>query len=276
MIGQAERLIELSKLEPPDTGLPVNNLITFSSGKGGTGKTFLSLNIAYLLSSRNNKVLYLDLDMNFANSNIFLNIIPKATINHFFDRKKLFNEIIYEYNPNMHFIFGESGNLQSSDLTVENLKMLYSTLVSKSAIYDFIIVDTSAGGNKEQIKLLSLSKMNIIVTQPEPTAVMDAYVMIKLLNEIGYPGQNYIIVNRCINKSDGINAFENIRIASNHFLEKNVEPLGFLSDEIIVGTASKNQELLVEKYPEHPFSQKISSIAGTISDITQMANIQHN
>ena len=275
MIGQAERVFELSNLEAAKTNLLIDKLITFSSGKGGTGKTFLSLNIAYVLSNLNKKVLYIDLDLNFANSNIFLNIIPQATINQFFNRKKLFSETVYEYNPNLHFIFGESGNIEEPGLSNEKLKLLFTSLSTKTAGYDFIIADTAAGGTKEQIKLLSFSKLNIIVTQPEPTAVMDAYVMIKLLNEINYQGRNFILINKCRKNNEGINAFENIRTAANHFLSKEINLLGLVSEENIVSTSSMNQELVIEKYPEHSLVRQIKTVAASLIDITQMANIKH-
>jgi flagellar biosynthesis protein FlhG len=273
MIGQAERLIELDKLNTGNSILPLKKVITFSSGKGGTGKTFLSLNFAFALSKLNKKVLYLDLDLNFANSNIFLNIIPKYTIDHFFGRKKLFKEIIHQYNPNLHFIFGESGNAQTAELSSENLNMLFTFLAGKTSGYDFIIIDTGSGGQKSHIKLLGFASLNIIVTQPEPTAVMDAYVMIKLLNANKFKGRNYILMNKCFNKAEAYNAFKNIETASGHFLGENIKMLGLISADEIVGRTVNSQELLIENYPNHNLSQKIRELAAALADITQMANI---
>lgn len=273
MIGQAERLIELDKLSAGNTNLPLKKVITFSSGKGGTGKTFLSLNFAFALSLINKKVLYLDLDLNFSNSNIFLNIIPKYTIDHFLGRKKLFKEIIHEYNPNLHFIFGESGNAQTSDLSEENLKMLFTFLANKTSGYDFIIIDTGSGGHRAQIKLLSFAAVNVIVTNAEPTAIMDAYVLIKLLNANKYEGKNYILMNKCSDKGESYSAFKNIETASIHFLGENIKLLGMIAVDDIVGKTVTSQELLVENYPNHSLSKKIKELSSVLADITQMANI---
>ncbi len=273
MIGQAERLIELDKLIPRNKARLLPKLISFSSGKGGTGKTFLSLNIAYALSRVNKRILYIDLDLNFANANLLLNIIPEYSIDHFLNRKKLFGEIIHEYNSNLHIIFGLSGEGGDSELSTDNLELFFSNLTGNTSGYDHIIIDTGSGGSRTQIRLLSYAALNIVVTQPEPTAILDAYVIIKLLNGSEYRGKNMILMNKCANMRQGNDAFSNIKTAAGHFLGEQVELLGLIPDDKIAGETIINQRLLREHYPEHRLSHQIDTVASTLSDFAQMANI---
>ena len=145
MIGQAERLIKLRQLEKNKYQSDDLKVISFTSGKGGTGKTFISLSIAYILSTMNRKVLFIDADLNFANSNILLNIIPKSTIDNFFKGNKLLKDVITEYNSNFHLIFGESGESEPLELKDELVARLFNNLNKLKESYDYIIIDTASG-----------------------------------------------------------------------------------------------------------------------------------
>ena len=276
MIGQAERLIRLKNLEKNKPKAGDLKIICFTSGKGGTGKTFISLSIAYILSTLNKKVLFIDADLNFANSNILLNIIPKATIDNFFKGNKLLKEVITEYNSNFHLIFGESGENEPLELKEELVTRLFNGLNKSKENYDYIIIDTASGGQKGLINLLSFSDINVIVTSPEPTAVMDAYVMVKLLNCERYKGKKLILVNKCHSKEEGETAFNNIKTASDHFLKDSVEFLGYLNfDKKVVQSITK-QELLILSNSSTQICDRLTQLTRSLTDIIQLANIPHS
>ncbi len=275
MIGQAERLISLKKIENREKDSQEFKVISFTSGKGGTGKTFISLSIAYALSKLNRKVLYIDLDLNFANSNILLNLIPKATINDFFQGTKLLKEVITQYSSNFHLIFGESGETEPEELKHELVIRLFNHLKNLNDHYDYIIFDTSSGGQKGLIDLLTFSDANIIVTSPEPTAVMDAYVMVKLLSKENHKGKKLIIVNKCTKEEESSTAYNNIKTASQHFLDEKIEFLGYIYFDENVYNSIVHQELLVAKNPSSSTTSKINHLAYSLSDIIQLANIPH-
>jgi flagellar biosynthesis protein FlhG len=276
MIGQAERLLKLNKLEKAKKDSRNFKVITFTSGKGGTGKTFISLSIAYALSKLNKKVLFIDLDLNFANSNILLNIIPKASINNFFHGNRLLNEVITPYSSNFYLIFGESGEEEPEELKEESVTRLFNHMNKLKENYDYIIIDTASGGQKGLISLLTFSDANIIVTSPEPTAVMDAYVMVKLLNKENYKGKKLIIVNKCTNEGESSTAYNNIKTASEYFLNEKIGFLGYLDFDEYVYQSITKQELLIAKDPSAKTSCKIKFLAEALSDIIQLANIPHS
>ena len=194
MIGQAARIKELINLKSTkynfESECPV---IAFTSGKGGTGKSFISLNLAYALSRKKKKVLLIDLDPNLSSINIMLNVQASSTLFHFFSNQSLLGDLIYKYDSHLHFIFGESGNLDHPILNDSNLRSLFEQLKYLTSTYDYVLLDTASGANEYIFSLLSYPQVNVIVTTPEPTSVMDAYVILKLLNKKGVQNKVHTI-----------------------------------------------------------------------------------
>jgi flagellar biosynthesis protein FlhG len=166
MIGQAERIIELSKLNPGYISGEKSNIISFTSGKGGTGKTVLSVNTAYSLSKQGKKVLLVDLDSNLSNINILLNVYTENTITNFLEGKKLFSDLIYEHDSNLHVIFGDSGNTEYPKPRIDLIKFIFAQISKIQNDYDFVIIDSAAGIDEDVLTILKNSDLNIIVPQP--------------------------------------------------------------------------------------------------------------
>jgi len=279
MYGQAERLLELrNNIIEADRG-DKKKIIAFTSGKGGTGKTFLSLNTAYALS-RNNKILYIDLDQNLSNANIMINEVPVNTLYNFFSGKNLLRELISETYPQLHFIFGDSGKLGYLNKKNSSLNQLFNQLNELELLYDFIILDTGSGAGSEIFSTLLHADVNIIVTTTEPTAIMDAYAMLKLLKKNNYKGKKEIIVNKCNDVADGNAAFNNLELASNHFMNERLSLLGIINYDRAVSDSIIAQELILKSDPSLPICKRISEISDQISEYAnilpagkQVANI---
>ncbi len=274
MIGQLERIFQLKNLQAKtgDNGSP--KIVAFTSGKGGTGKTFLSLNMAYSLAAEGNKILFLDLDANLSNANILMNVVAEKTINDYYSGQNLFEDVITWVDENFHIVFGDSGRaVPGSNLF--KASNLISKLHDLSDSYDLIILDTGSGANDEVINLISRVDCNIIITTPEPTSVMDAYVMVKLLSNNGFKGKKYTIVNKCFDESDGEVTCNNLNSAVKHFLNDQVEYLGRTDFDQAVMKSIMRQELLVKTEPEIRVSGQIRTLAEKLFDIVQVANIHH-
>lgn len=275
MIGQAERVAELNRLS---AALPTggkSKIISFTSGKGGTGKTLLSLNIAYALSNAGAKVLFIDLDLNLSNAHIMLNEIASKTLGGFFEGKCLLKELVTEYGKNLHFIFGDSGSDVYSVNVSGNIKRFFAQLSRIAGEYDYIFLDTGSGAGEGTMKILKNSDTSIFVITPEPTAVMDAYVIMKLMKNYSVSGEKYAIINKCNSESEGESAFENLTAAASHFLKDEIRMLGTIKNDELVNKSILAQKLLLQMYPQAEISLQISSASQRINEFIHLANIRH-
>lgn len=265
MLGQAERLYELNSLFKPKAKIRNNcKIISIASGKGGTGKSFIASNIASELADDGKRVLLVDLDLNLANQNVLFNRSIKKTIYHYLTFNQKLEDAIHIYNDNLHIIFGESGKLDHPKLNEERVLTLIADLRKLSENYDAIILDTSSGADNSIIQLLANSDEIIFVTSPEPTSVMDVYVLFKLLKNNGAEVTSNVIVNKCFAKRDAEEAFENLEKATKHFLKMEVNYLGELSFSEEVIKSIQNQTPIIQSVKQTLVSDQIKQISSKL------------
>ena len=274
MIGQAQRINDLRNLERKAKDSP-KKIYAFSSGKGGTGKTFISLNLAYTLSLKGRKVLLIDLDPNLANLDIMLNIKPLSTINEFYRGRSLLKEVITKKSEYLHFVFGDSGRADFQRLKDDTVGYLFMQLNKLLDEYDYIFLDTGAGASEDIVKVLSHSDYSVFVTTPEPTAIMDAYVMIKLLCVNSIETEKMVVVNKCADESEGKQAFQNLNSASYHFLREKLNCLGIIRYDSAVSRSIINQKLFVESNEDSLVTASFFKLIKNLDEFTHVANINH-
>lgn len=277
MNGQAGRIFELQRLEKKraKTNSPQNGKIfSFTSGKGGTGKTFLAVNIATSLAKQGKKVLLIDFDYNLSNVHILVDVIPEKTLSLFFLNKELLPNLITEIEPNLSCIFGDSGLQDFPKLTEGAIANFFDLLRRIEHLFDFIFVDTASGSNKETLEILSYADQCILITSPEPTSVMDAYAVLKLLNGIGFTGRKNIIVNKSEDKNTADITFLNLKTAVDHFLKIEIKFLGFVNNDAAVSRSIMAQTPLFKDEPESGITLQINNLAVNLVKNIHVANIQ--
>ncbi|MCX7875635.1 MAG: AAA family ATPase [Melioribacteraceae bacterium] len=272
MNTQATRLIELLQLEKKGSKKLNAKVISVASGKGGTGKTFFASNFAFALSKLEKKILLIDFDFNLSNLNIVLNQSTKNSLSEFFEQKKSIEELIQPYTKNLHLIYGDSGKEFYPKIHKEIIDYFFVSLNKVADNYDYIIIDSSAGANELTIRQLINSDFIIIVTTPEPTAIMDAYVLTKMLKAENSSSLKLVVVNKCSQKEEGENSFNNLLIASKHFLQEEPKYIGSVSFDILAHKSILNQELLLENYFDSNISKEIIAITKRFTEIVQVAN----
>ncbi len=272
MTGQAERLREILAAEntrQPDK----NKIITFSSGKGGTGKTFISVNIAHVLAYEGYKVLFVDFDSNLSNADILLNLTPKKTIVDYFTGRSLFRNTITKGDGNVDYVFGDSGRVEYPRVTIDMIARFINDTKTASEEYDFVVIDTGAGLNNEILHLLSKSFLNVFVTTPEPTAIMDTYAVLKLLKTKSVNPENYVLVNMCDSENQAIEAYSNLNTALSHFLKSSSTLLGYVSYDALVRKSIIDQNLFFKTYPKSELTYQLRSISTKLAGSRHLANI---
>lgn len=275
-MNQAQRIYELNRLEEISKGYSGGmNIFAFASGKGGTGKTFLSVNVAVALAKLKKKVLLIDLDFNFSNIHILLNRNPEISIYSYFKSETLLRETVCNFSPNLDIIFGDSGRRDYPHINELKIKIMFEQIKRLAGDYDFVILDCSSGGSEENLEIIANSGNLVVTVTPEPTSVMDGYVLLKLLNQRSRGINKFAIVNKTTGDEEGSLAFENLNKAAGHFLKESIEFAGSVSFSQEVPKTIMAQRPAVESFPGSTVSRQIFSIASGFEKITQLANNNH-
>jgi len=256
MEDQARGLRELIN---KNKSLQNSKFITIASGKGGVGKTNFSVNFAYTFANYfKKKVLLIDADIGMANVHILLNTDPSKTIKNLFNGESIENILVH--SNGFDAILGFSGVESISEMDEVSISTLINALESISYRYDYIIIDTGAGIDEKIASFLRASSKSYIITTPEPTALMDAYALIKSIYNI-YGYNNFkVVVNMAKNKEEALNTFNKLKLSTNKFLGIDVEMAGFLPLTSNLKKSVKRKEIILKSFPNDPFSLEMKKI----------------
>ena len=235
-------------------------IITVTSGKGGVGKTNVSLNLALYLASRGYRVCLFDADLSLANINILLNLYPEYNLEDVILKRRELKDIIIRDYEGIDIIPGSSGVEQMANLEADEINYLVG-LFSALDKYDFFIFDTSAGVSKNVISFCMAATEIILVTTPEPTALTDAYALLKVLSLNGYRSSVMVVVNQSKNSNIANVVFNTLREAVQKYLPIKLLPLGVIFNDHHVTEAVKQQKPFVRLYPNCIASKSIRNIA---------------
>lgn len=262
MIGQAKRLYELQSLfKSKDKVNRNSSIVAITSGKGGTGKSFIASNLAYSLAEQGAKVLLVDLDINMSNQNVMFNISKKHTFYHYLTYNKSLNDIIVEYDENLHIILGESGRFDHPKFNEQKIKLFITELKTLENNYDVILLDTASGIDNSTIKILLQSDEVILITTPEPTSIMDSYAIFKMLRKQGSSARTNVLINKCFGLEEANEAYNNIEKAAKHFLNSELNYLGSLIFSEKAIKSVKRQRLLLSNQENDAISTQLREIS---------------
>jgi flagellar biosynthesis protein FlhG len=273
MEDQAQKLRELMKAKP--VAAPVakkTRVITVASGKGGVGKTNMSVNMAIAYARLGKRVIIMDADLGLANVNILLDIIPKFNLYHVIRKQKTMREIMVDTQYGIQMIAGASGFSKIANLSEEERQSFITELYTLSNA-DIIIIDTSAGVSSNVLSFIAAADDAIIITTPEPTAITDAYGIIKIIAtevenlNIGLK----LVVNRVKNVTEGRKVAERIINISGQFLNLKVEYLGCVYEDPIVQSSVLKQRPFMVQDPKSKAAISVQHLVGRIekNDFTE-------
>ncbi|NPA03404.1 MAG: MinD/ParA family protein [Epsilonproteobacteria bacterium] len=239
--------------------------ITITSGKGGVGKSLLAANISYMLSQYGYKVALFDADVGLANQDIILGVNPKYTLLDVLKGNASFKDAIVEINKNFLFIPGESGEEILEYKNSEILKSFYEG-VEELGELDYLIIDTGAGIGETVRSFIKASTDTVVVTMPDPSAVMDAYSMIKYTAK--EKDEVFLILNYVRNKDEAIEIAERLKkVSKKHIGEQfKIEYLGYLERSRLVEESTKKRELVVKNHASSIPALQIADITKKLTN----------
>jgi flagellar biosynthesis protein FlhG len=261
---RSEALEEAVAMAP--TAVQINQakpvrVIAVTSGKGGVGKTNITANLAYYLSSMKKKVLVLDADTGLANIDLILGLTPQYNLYHVLNGDRTLSEAIVRGPGGMMVLPSSSGILEMAELSREQKLTLLGELNVLQEEIDFMLIDTAAGINGNVMYFNSAAREIIVVASPEPTSLTDAYALIKLLYQHHSKKRFRLLVNMVKTAAEAKEVYERLSCATDHFLNLAIEYLGYvLSDEKLT-QAVRRQKVLAELYPHSPASRCLLNVA---------------
>ncbi len=238
-------------------------IISITSGKGGVGKTMVSVNLAISMARAGKKVLLFDGDLGLANVNVLLGIIPEFNIYEVMRGKRRIEDVIISTNYGIDIIAGANGISQLANLSDEQRTTFMESLQSVTG-YDVMIIDTGAGVGANVIGLVIPADDILVVTTPEPTAITDAYGMIKSIVANQQQKTIKLIVNRVPSAVEAKRVADRLISISSQFLKTEVESIGFIFEENLVQKSIRNQRPNVILYPGSKSSACINHLAARI------------
>jgi flagellar biosynthesis protein FlhG len=243
-----------------------SRVLAISSGKGGVGKTNVVGGLALSLAKAGQGVVVLDADFGLANLDMLLGLSPQYTLQTVLRGERVIEEIIVEGPHGMRLIPASSGIQQLTKLNAQDELRLVQGLQRVSVGTDWLLIDTAAGIHDSVVKLLMAAQEVILVCTPEPTSLIDAYAMIKVIQVRDRLKPIWLLVNNAQSQEEAEETIEQLQAASQTFLGKGIRSLGLVPSDNHILQAVRQQQGVVELFPTCPASIAFQTISGRLAE----------
>jgi len=246
-------------------------VITVCSGKGGVGKSFLVANLAQSFARDNGAVLIWDADLNFPNQHLLFGVEPAIRLTDIYNGSMDVSAALSSIHDNLFLLadapaLGERRNFNSPVIL-----NTYNELIEENDL-DVLIIDTSSGGSFEMIQCCAISDLVLVVVTDEPTSLLDAYGLIKLLLPYTELNKISLLVNNVIDIEDANFISSRLNLATNKFLNLKLDVFGYVPYDRLVRLSIIRQELFLQKFPNSEVTKSINEITDKINKTLKPKN----
>lgn len=224
-------------------------VIAVASGKGGVGKTNVTVNLGVALASQGKEVVLLDADLGLANIDVMLGLHPQYNLLHVLDGSKTLADIIVEGPSGLKIIPAASGVQKMAELSPAEHAGMIQAFSEMEQHIDVLLIDSAAGIADSVISFTRAAQEVIIVVCDEPASITDAYALIKLLNREYKVGHFHIVANMCRSVQEGRELFNKISLVCDRFLDVSLDFMGIVPFDEDLRRAVKKQRAVVEYVP---------------------------
>ena len=237
-------------------------IIAVASGKGGVGKTFMSITLSHAFARRGQRTLLFDGDLGLANIDIQLGLMPKYDLGSVIAGKLSLNQAAIPFDGGgFDVIAGRSGSGSLANIPLSRLQILGEDLSLVAARYDRIVLDLGAGVEKSVRQLARAADTILVVTSDEPTALTDAYAFIKV-TVLERPNTDIrIVVNASNSAREGDRTYQTLNKACQSFLKFSPPLAGVVRRDARVREAIRNQTPILTRSPTSEAAVDIEAIA---------------
>src|ERR671927_145407 len=266
--GQADRSGPYADRSGPDPAPahPSVKVLSFTSGKGGVGKTHIVVNLAYALQSLGARVMLLDADLGLANVDVLLGLAPRFTIQDVLEGHKALDDVLVTGPAGMLILPATSGVPELADLNEVQRLQLLTVLENLEQDIDFLLIDTGAGISANVMYFNMAAQDIVVVVTPEPTSITDAYALMKVLCT-KYDEKHFkVIMNNVAHANEAKEAFRRLHLVAERFLNVSLDYLGFILHDASFSQAVRQQKALLDIYPSSAAAPGFRALARQLLD----------
>jgi flagellar biosynthesis protein FlhG len=257
----------------PALPVPTNrvpHVVTVTSGKGGVGKTNFTVNLGWLLRHTRRRVMLLDANLGLANIDIVLGLNPAFNITHVLSGEKTVKDVLIKGPGGLRVLPANSGIESITHLSEAQKILLLEEIEALKEQFDYLLIDTGAGIADSVIYFSLAAQTIIVLITPEPTSIVDAYALIKVLAINHHQCAFTIVVNDVADEDEANEAFEKLTEVTDHDLNVSMDFLGFVPHDPRLREAVRLRRPFCEVFPDGPAAQGLRRIA------RRVAQIRHN
>jgi flagellar biosynthesis protein FlhG len=243
--------------------------IAVTGGKGGVGKTNVSVNLAVAMSEMGHRVMLLDADLGLANIDVVLGLHPKYDISHVLSGERSLEEVVIEGPAGMRVIPGASGIQALADMGSAEHTGLIRAFSDMSGDLDTLIVDTAAGISDTVLSFSRASNEVVVVVCDEPASITDAYAIIKLLNR-DYGHQRFrILANMARSAQEGRDLYNKMCRVTDRYLDVMLSYMGAIPYDDNLRKAVRAQRPVIQAFPRSRVAQGFRNLAKKVESWPQ-------
>lgn len=253
---------------------PAARVIAISSGKGGVGKSSLSLNLAVELSQFNKRVCILDADTNLANINIMTGLNSEYTLQDFLQGRKKLKDIMLIGPAGIGVIPAASGVMDLIRYDQKQQDMLLSLVKRLECYFDYILIDTAAGINETVLGFVQAAPETIITITPEPTSLTDAFSLLRVLKHQGFNQSVQVVVNKVESFNEAKTTLARFSRTVKKYLGFRITSPGYILEDRNVPRSIMAQRPYILLYPHSPASRCIRNFAYNLNHKNKSSEIR--
>ncbi|MDX1589320.1 MAG: MinD/ParA family protein [Oleiphilaceae bacterium] len=241
-------------------------VIAVTGGKGGVGKSNVSVNLAMALSAMGRRVVVLDADLGLANIDVLLGISARQNVADVLAGKCDLKDVLVKGPGGIRIVPASSGTQHMTNLSTMEHSGLISAFSDLADDMDVLIVDTAAGISESVVSFLRASQELLLVVCDEPTSITDAYALIKLMNRDYGTDRFRVLSNMVRSEQEGRHLYEKLYRVTERFLEVALQYTGSIPYDEQVRKAVQRQKAVLEVYPQSRASQAFRELARKVDN----------
>lgn len=236
-------------------------VIAVTGGKGGVGKTNVSVNLSYALGEMGRRTVLMDADLGLANVDVMLGLRPQKTIAEVLEGTCALKDVMLEAGTNFRIVPASSGTQELTTLDAHEHAELIYAFNTVADDMDVLVIDTAAGISPAVVSFIRAAQEVLVVVCDEPTSITDAYALIKLLNRDYKMTRFRVLANMVRSEAEGRNMFNKLLIVTDRFLDVTLQYMGAIPFDESIRKAIKKQVPVLKSFPNSKSAQAYRQLA---------------